>query len=305
MSTNESLSDNLLVGQPVLRFTDASLSFGARTLWSHLNLSVRAGEFIAVIGANGSGKTSMLKVILGQQQLTSGSVEFLGSPISRGNRRIGYIPQQKLADDGTPLRARDLVGLGLVGHRFGIPWPSARRRKQVDTLLDSVGATAYGDVSISHLSGGEQQRLRVGQALAGDPALLLCDEPLLSLDLNYQRAVSELIDEQRRQRDLGVLFVTHDINPVLGMVDRVLYLAGGRFRIGTPDEVLRSDVLTELYGSPVDVIRSRGRVIVVGTPDGAHGHPDGVPAHHDEDHDGHEGHGGHDGTAAGPGRGGA
>ncbi|MCU1478989.1 MAG: transporter ATP-binding protein [Subtercola sp.] len=298
MPTNESLSDNLLAGQPVLRFTDASLSFGARTLWSHLNLSVRAGEFIAVIGANGSGKTSMLKVILGQQQLTSGSVEFLGSPIARGNQRIGYIPQQKLADDGTPLRARDLVGLGLVGHRFGIPWPSARRRKQVDTLLDSVGATAYGDVSISHLSGGEQQRLRVGQALAGDPALLLCDEPLLSLDLNYQRAVSELIDEQRRQRDLGVLFVTHDINPVLGMVDRVLYLAGGRFRIGTPDEVLRSDVLSELYGSPVDVIRSRGRVIVVGTPDGANGHPDGVPAHHDEEHDGHPD------SAGGPGRGG-
>ncbi|GGF37191.1 metal ABC transporter ATP-binding protein [Subtercola lobariae] len=279
-------TDNLLAGQPVLRLAGASLSFGNRTLWSGLDLTVQAGEFIAVIGANGSGKTSLLKVILGQQQLTSGTIEFLGSPVLRGNRRIGYIPQQKLADDGTPLRARDLVGLGLVGHRFGIPWPSTRRRKRVDTLLDSVGATAYADVSISHLSGGEQQRLRVGQALAGDPALLLCDEPLLSLDLNYQRAVSELIDQQRRERDLGVLFVTHDINPVLAMVDRVLYLAGGRFRIGTPDEVLRSDVLSELYGSPVDVIRSQGRVIVVGTPDGAHGHPDGVAAHHDEDHDG-------------------
>ncbi|UFS58493.1 metal ABC transporter ATP-binding protein [Subtercola endophyticus] len=267
-------SDNLLAGQPVLRLADASLAFGSRTLWSNLNLRVSAGEFIAVIGANGSGKTSLLKVILGQQELSSGTVEFLGAPVSRGNRRIGYIPQQKLADDGTPLRARDLVGLSLTGHRFGFPWPSRRRREQVDSLLDSVGATAYGNVSISHLSGGEQQRLRVGQALAGDPALLLCDEPLLSLDLNYQRAVSELIDAQRRERELGVLFVTHDINPVLGMVDRVLYLAGGRFRIGTPDEVLRSSVLSELYGSPVDVIRSQGRVIVVGTPDGPHEHPD-------------------------------
>src|ERR1700712_2029144 len=284
MPTIEPVSDNLLAGQPVLRLNGASLTFGDRMLWSGLNLSVKAGEFIAVIGANGSGKTSLLKVILGQQQLSSGTIEFLGSPITRGNRRIGYIPQQKLADDGTPLRARDLVGLGLVGHRFGIPWPSNRRKKQVDSLLDAVGATAYGDVSISHLSGGEQQRLRVGQALAGDPALLLCDEPLLSLDLHYQREVSELIDRQRRERELGVLFVTHDINPVLAMVDRVLYLAGGRFRIGTPDEVLRSSVLSELYGSPVDVIRSRGRVIVVGTPDGAHGHADGVPTYHDEDH---------------------
>ncbi|MEF2976348.1 metal ABC transporter ATP-binding protein [Subtercola sp. YIM 133946] len=281
--TSVDRSDDVLAGQPVLRLTDATLAYGSRTLWSHLDLKVASGEFIAVIGANGSGKTSLLKVILGQQQLTHGSVEFLGGPVSRGNRRIGYIPQQKLADDGTPLRARDLVGLGLTGHRFGIPWPSARRRRQVDELLSDVGASGFGDVSISNLSGGEQQRLRVGQALAGDPALLLCDEPLLSLDLNYQRAVSELIDRQRRERDLGVLFVTHDINPVLGMVDRVLYLAGGRFRIGTPDEVLQSPVLSELYGSPVDVFRSQGRVVVVGTPEAhdphdAHAHPDAGPS---------------------------
>ncbi|PPF79732.1 ABC transporter ATP-binding protein [Subtercola sp. Z020] len=270
--------------EPVLTLNGAALRFGDRTLWSGLDLAVAAGEFVAVIGANGSGKTSLLKVILGQQRLTSGTASFLGEPLRRGNRRIGYIPQQKLADDGTPLRARDLVGLGLTGHRFGLPLPSRARRRRVDQLLDAVGATRYGDAPISSLSGGEQQRLRVGQSLAGDPRLLLCDEPLLSLDLNYQRTVSELIDVQRRQRDLGVLFVTHDINPILGMVDRVLYLADGRFRIGTPDDVLQSEVLSDLYGSPVDVIRTRGRIIVVGTPDGAHGHPhsDGDLAHHDE-----------------------
>ncbi|RFA10980.1 ABC transporter ATP-binding protein [Subtercola boreus] len=268
---------------PVLALRDATLGFGSRTLWSGLDLTVSAGEFIAVIGANGSGKTSLLKVILGQQRLTGGTATFLGAPLRRGNRRIGYIPQQKLADDGTPLRARDLVGLGISGHRFGVPLPSAARRRHVADLLESVGATRYADAPISSLSGGEQQRLRVGQALAGDPRLLLCDEPLLSLDLNYQRTVSELIDAQRRARDLGVLFVTHDINPILDMVDRVLYLANGRFRIGTPDEVLQSSVLSSLYGSPVDVIRTRGRVIVVGTPDGSHGHPDaaGDTAHHD------------------------
>jgi zinc/manganese transport system ATP-binding protein len=125
---------------------------------------------------------------------------------------------------------------------------------------------------VASLSGGEQQRLRVGQALAGDPRLLLCDEPLTSLDLRAQRAVSELIDRHRRDRRLGVLFVTHDVNPVLEMVDRVLYLAGGRFRIGTPDEVLTSAVLSELYQSPVDVIRARGRIVIVGAPDETHAH---------------------------------
>ncbi|PPF27213.1 metal ABC transporter ATP-binding protein [Rathayibacter tritici] len=257
---------------PVLRLRGAGLRFGDRELWSGVDLDVRAGEFVAVLGANGSGKTSLLRAVLGQQQLSAGEMQVLGEPVHRGNRRIGYIPQQKLADEGTPLRARDLLGLGIDGHRFGLPLPSRSRRAAVDALLKAVGATTFADAPIGRLSGGEQQRVRVGQALAGNPALLLCDEPLIALDLAHQRGVSELIDRHRRERNLGVLFVTHDVNPVLGMVDRVLYLAGGRFRIGTPDEVLRSEVLSELYDAPVDVIRARGRVIVVGAPDHSHVH---------------------------------
>lgn len=256
----------------VLRLRGAGLRFGDRELWSGVDLDVRAGEFVAVLGANGSGKTSLLRAVLGQQQLSAGELQVLGEPVHRGNRRIGYIPQHKLADEGTPLRARDLLGLGIDGHRFGLPLPSRSRRAAVAALLEAVGATSFADAPIGSLSGGEQQRVRVGQALAGDPALLLCDEPLIALDLAHQRAVSELIDRHRRERNLGVLFVTHDVNPVLGMVDRVLYLAGGRFRIGTPDEVLRSEVLSELYAAPVDVIRARGRVIVVGAPDHSHVH---------------------------------
>lgn len=271
---------------PVLSLRGATLSFDERVLWGGVDLDVHPGEFIAVLGSNGSGKTSLLRVILGQQRLSSGTIEFEGQPIGHGDRRIGYVPQQKLADDGTPLRARDLIGLGVDGHRWGLPLPSRAKREKVDRLLADVGATAYARVPIATLSGGEQQRLRVGQALASDPKLLLCDEPLASLDLTHQRGVSELIDRHRRERGFGVLFVTHDVNPVLDMVDRVLYLAGGRFTIGTPDEVLRSEVLSELYGSPVDVIRSRGRIIVVGTPDFQN-------APHDEHHDpghGEEGH---------------
>jgi zinc/manganese transport system ATP-binding protein len=257
----------------VLRLRDADLGFGDRTLWSGLTIDVHAGEFVAVLGPNGSGKTSLLKTILGQQQLDSGSIEFNGHAVRRGDRRIGYIPQQKLIAAGTPMRARDLVALGVNGHRWGLPVPSRSDRDQVDRLIDAVGARRYANDPVGSLSGGEQQRLRVGQALAGDPSLLLCDEPLLSLDLQHQRGVSELIDRRRREHDSAVVFVTHDVNPVLGMVDKVLYLAGGRFREGTPDEVLRSNVLTELYGTPVDVIRSRGRIVVVGIPDAeTHGH---------------------------------
>ncbi|MEO8262879.1 MAG: metal ABC transporter ATP-binding protein [Pseudolysinimonas sp.] len=260
----------------ILSLRDAALTIGGRTLWSGLDLDVAAGEFIAVLGANGSGKTSLLRAVLGQYPLSAGEVRFRGEPVRHGDRQIGYIPQQRRPDDGVALRGRDLIALGIDGHRWGPGFPSAARRRRVDALLDEVDARRFGNVPVAALSGGEQQRLRVGQSLAGDPLLLLCDEPLSSLDLRAQRAVSELIDRGRRTRGFGVLFVTHDVNPVLDSVDRVLYLAGGRFRIGTPDEVLRSEVLSELYASPVDVIRANGRIVIVGVPDESHTHDHGA-----------------------------
>ncbi|MBG6060074.1 zinc/manganese transport system ATP-binding protein [Cryobacterium sp. MP_M5] len=264
------------IAPPVLSLRSASLAYGTRRLWHDLDLDVRPGEFLAVLGPNGTGKTSLLKTILGQERLSEGTITFLGQPVGRGNRRIGYIPQQKLFEQGTPLRARDLIAFGVNGHRWGLPVSSQTVREHVDRVLAAVGATDYAAAPVATLSGGEQQRIRVGQAIAGNPRLLLCDEPLLSLDLHHQRGVSELIDAQRQALGTAVVFVTHDVNPVLSFVDRVLYLAGGRFRIGTPDEVLRSEVLSEMYDTPVEVIRSRGRIVVLGTPEepGVHDHLD-------------------------------
>jgi zinc/manganese transport system ATP-binding protein len=151
-----------------------------------------------------------------------------------------------------------------------VPISTAATKSKVTELLRAVGATDYANAPVATLSGGEQQRVRIAQAIASDPAVLLCDEPLLSLDLAHQRSVSELINDQRRERNTAVLFVTHDVNPVLGMVDRVLYLAGGRFTIGPASDVLRSDVLSELYGTPVDVFESNGRIVVIGGGDEEH-----------------------------------
>lgn len=256
----------------VLEIKNAGLALGGRDLWSGLNLSISPGEFVAVLGANGSGKTSLLRAILGQLPLDSGEILLEGRPVRRGDRAIGYIPQQRIMPAGTAMRGRDLVTLGLDGHRWGIPWPSRAARARVDEIVESVGATSYADLPVGVLSGGEQQRLRVGQALASDPALLLCDEPLSSLDLHHQRGVAELIDSGLHERGTAVVFVTHDINPVLDMVDTVLYLAGGQFTSGPPEEVLRSEVLSELYGSPVEVIHSGDRVFVAGVPEFPHHH---------------------------------
>jgi zinc/manganese transport system ATP-binding protein len=265
--------------QPALSVQHASLAFGDRVLWQDLDLELPPGEFLAVLGPNGAGKSTLLKAVLGQQQLTAGRITVAGRPPGHGSRAVGYVPQQKSMDAATPLRAHDLVGLGLDGHRWGLGRRSARDRRRVAEALEAVGASGYADAPIGLLSGGEQQRVRIAQALATDPAVLLCDEPLLSLDLGHQRAVSAIIDRRRREHGTAVVFVTHEINPVLDLVDRVLYVAGGRHRIGTPAEVMTSESLSELYDSPVDVVSLHGRIVVVGTPDSG----DALGCHHDHD----------------------
>ncbi len=251
-------------GPPVATLTDAELMLGDRVLWRGLTLSIARGEFVAVLGPNGSGKTSLLRMLLGQVPPTAGSVEVTAS--------VGYVPQQH-ADDADPLavRGRDLVGFGVDGGRWGIGWRDRRRRRElVDAAVAQVDASGFASRPFGLLSGGEQQRLRVAQALTRDPGLLLCDEPLSSLDPGSGARILELLDARRRSAGTALVFVTHEINPVLPYVDRVVYLAGGRFVVGTPDEVMRTEVLSALYGTRVDVVRIGDRLVVLGTEDGHH-----------------------------------
>jgi zinc/manganese transport system ATP-binding protein len=269
------------VSAPALEIRGAALRRGDRELWSGLNLRVDPGEFVAVLGPSGSGKTTLLRAILGLEPLSAGSISVLGDPVrAKGSRRVGYVPQSRPLPRDTALRGRDLVTLGVDGHRFGLPFPRRGDAARVEELIDAVGARAFADQPVGLLSGGEQQRLRIGQALADEPALLLCDEPLTSLDLANQQAVVGLIDRHRKDTGAAVLLVTHDINPLLGKVDRILYIANGRFTLGTPGEVLRSDVLTDLYGAHVFVLRAGDRLVVVGAPDAEESHH-----HHEEGHE--------------------
>ncbi|MEU6377030.1 ATP-binding cassette domain-containing protein [Streptomyces sp. NPDC046909] len=253
--------------EAVVSLRGAALSYGERVVWRDLELDVQPGEFVAVLGPNGVGKTSFVRALLGRQPLSAGSLTVLGRPPREAARQIGYVPQQAELSAHTMLRARDLVRFGIDGHRFGPRLRTGGVRRRVDEILEAVGASAYADVPLGRLSGGERQRVRIGQALATDPRLLLCDEPLLSLDLHHQRAVTELVDARRRSHGTAVVFVTHEINPVLGMADRVLYLARAGHRVGPPEEVLTSASLSRLYGTRVDVVRVQGRVVVVGAPD--------------------------------------
>jgi len=257
---------------PVVSVDRIGLRFGTRSLWDDLSFELADGELLAVLGPNGTGKTSLLRILLGLLRPSHGSVEIAGGPPERSRARIGYVPQQRIFDRDLALRGRDLVRLGLDGHRWGAGRLGAGEQARIAQALEQVGATAYADAPVGRLSGGEQQRLRIAQALVSEPVLVLADEPLLSLDLAYQATITGLLDEHRRSAGTPVVFVTHDINPVHSIVDRVLYLAPGRWTIGEPGEVLTSQTLSQLYGTPVDVLHVRGRVVVVGTPDDQHVH---------------------------------
>lgn len=255
---------------PAIFLDRATLRLGGKTLWEDLALAVPRGEFLAVLGPNGTGKTSLLRTLLGLLRLSGGDVRVLGQAPRRGTPAVGYVPQQRAFDPDLPLRGRDLVTLGLNGHRWGFSLDPRGAQRHVDAMLALVGAREYADAPIGLLSGGEQQRLRIAQALIGDPQILLCDEPLLSLDLNSQQTIVELLVDWNRRRGVTVVFVAHDINPLLGAVDRVLLLAGGHWAVGRPDQVLTSETLSRLYGLPVEVLRIGGRVVVLGAELGGH-----------------------------------
>ncbi len=261
------------------RFENAAVRIGGRTIWSDVSLRVTRGEFVAVLGPNGAGKSTLIKAMLGLLPLAAGRAEVLGRPPGGANARIGYLPQRRNFDAQTRIRGIDIVRLGLDGVRWGVPLPGLPRRKQdatrVAEVIALVGATEYAHRPIGELSGGEQQRLLLAQALVRRPEMLLLDEPLDSLDLPNQAAIAALVRRICRQEEVAVLLVAHDINPILGYLDRVVYLAGGRAVEGSPEEVISAETLSRLYGAPIEVLRaSDGRLVVLGQPEAPFVHGD-------------------------------
>ena len=263
---------------PVIRLQNATVRIGDRTIWSGVDLQVRDGEFVAVLGPNGAGKSTLVKALLGLVPLAAGEVTVMGRPPVRARHDIGYLPQRRSFDASLRIRGIDVVQLGLDGDRWGVP---LRRRVDARVLevIEEVDATAYAHRPIGQLSGGEQQRLLIAQALVRRPRLLLMDEPLDSLDLPNQASVAGLIAHICQADGVTVVIVAHDVNPILSYLDWVVYLAGGQVLCGSPHQVITSENLTRLYGTPIEVLKdSHGRLVVVGEPH--------APAHHTDRHTG-------------------
>jgi zinc/manganese transport system ATP-binding protein len=255
----------VIQAQPAIVARDLAAAHSGYAVWAHANFSIEPGSFTAILGPNGGGKSTLIRMILGLLPPAHGDLEVLGEPPRRGNPLIGYIPQRSTFDPELSIRGRDFVNLGVDGHRWGVRLPGAAGAAAAEASIRSVGAEAYAHRPIGRLSGGEQQRLLLAQALVGSPRLLLMDEPLSQLDVRNQSVIVQLIGDVKRARELTVLLIAHDVNPLLPHIDHVVYVAHGNVAMGRPEEIITSSSLSQIYSSPVEVLTdSRGRLFVVG-----------------------------------------
>jgi len=248
-----------------IRANHVQVGFRNKVVWHDATFEVRRGEFTAVIGPNGAGKTTLFRLLLGLQRPSFGSLEVLGAPPRRGNRRIGYVPQRHTIDNETHVAADALVRLGATGSRWGPGFSYRAQREAAAEALDAVGASELGSKSLGSLSGGELQRVFLAEAIVGNPEMLLLDEPLSNLDIRRSRELVEVVHHLVQSRHVTTLLVAHDINPLIECLDKVVYIANGHVATGPPESVLTSSSLSELYGVPVEVLHdSRGNIVIVG-----------------------------------------
>jgi zinc/manganese transport system ATP-binding protein len=246
-----------------LSCSEVTLELGGRTVLSQVSFAIEEGEFVGLLGPNGAGKTTLLRALLGLVPPRSGIIKVLSQVAGALDGAVGYMPQSRGASLASHFSGWDFVACAANGQRFGLPTHDKSLRLDVDRAIALVSGSALARRPLSELSGGERQRLLLAQALLGKPRLLLLDEPLMSLDLNHQQGIVKLVFDLCRELKLTVLFSAHEINPLIGFIDRVLYLGNRQAAIGTVAEVVTGPVLSRLYGTAIDVVRVEGRIFVM------------------------------------------
>ena len=244
MTGREDTLESATRTRSVLEVEGVTVRFAGRTVLDEVSFEIREGEFTGLIGSNGVGKTTLLRVILGLQKVESGRVKALGAPITSGSRALGYVPQKVAADRQLPLSAKDLLK---AKARF-LKLPPA----ELQFVSEELGLTEeLLSTSMGELSGGQFQKMLIAFALLGRPNVLLFDEPAASLDELTEEHVYELLQSLQKEKGMTVLLVSHDLSVVYRNANMVLCLSSkGKTCMGPPKEVLTPAMLQNLYASP-------------------------------------------------------
>ena len=236
---------------------NASVTIKGKEILKNINISLQEGHFLGIVGPNGGGKTTLVKVVLGLIKPTLGTVTIFGqSPELLVPRHgiFGYLPQHQNIDPHFPATALDIVLMGRYGKTGFLRWPGARDRKKAIECLSLMGIENLSAVQYSQLSGGQQQRVSIARALAGEPKILILDEPSTGIDVVGQEDFYHLLKGLQKRLRLTILMVSHDIGTVTTYVDEISCLNISLYYHGNPLGALNDKVMTTLYGKNVDML---------------------------------------------------
>jgi ABC-type Mn2+/Zn2+ transport system ATPase subunit len=241
----------------LVQFDRATLGYGRRPVLTDLTFDIPEGDFLGLVGPNGSGKTTILRAILDTLSPMAGTVT------RAPGLRFGYVPQRDQVDYGFPLKVVDVVLMGRYD-RIGIgKRPTGEDRRLACAALEHVGIEDLAERPLAALSGGQKQRTLIARALVGNPNVLVLDEPTNGMDLVSTTQILGLVRELHERDGLTVLMVSHALNEVANYVERIALVTEGGFRIGPIDEIVGEQVLSQLYGIPVEVASVGGHRIVL------------------------------------------
>jgi ABC-type Mn2+/Zn2+ transport system ATPase subunit len=250
---------------PIIRFSHATFGFPAVIALKDISLDISEGEFVGIIGPNGSGKTTLCRAVLGLMPPLAGSVQIFDCACEElrchHRARIGYLPQKGTVERNFPITVLEAVMMGRYGALGLFRRPTKKDRELALEALGNVGMLDHQDSALGQLSGGQQQRVFIARALAQQPQVLLLDEPTTGIDITTQHSVLDLIRRLHTDLKLPVLLVTHDINMIRPLVDRLVLLKTTLFAAGPPEQVLRPEILRQVYGKDL-VITEKDLVIV-------------------------------------------
>ncbi len=249
--------------EKLIEFENVSLGYGNKIVIKDLNFFIKEKTFLGLVGPNGAGKTTILKGILGLLKPIKGSIRF-----NKKQVRPGYVPQREVIDEIFPLTVLDIVIMGRYSLLPPLKWPGKKDREEALRCMDYLGIAELADSPYRDLSGGQKQRVLIARALAGDPPLLILDEPTNGMDLAGEKAIMDLIFKLHREKNITIVFVTHYLSLMANYSGEMMILGENFYNFGRTEEIINDEILSNIYNLKVRVAKNFRQTVIITGDDG-------------------------------------